>query len=61
LDLDLHPYSAKVFLKSRMFRIHRLENGEVVFTISGRIEAEHIAELKHSSARKERAAASFST
>jgi hypothetical protein len=46
LDLDLHPYSAKVFLKSRMFRIHRLENGEVVFTISGRIEAEHIAELE---------------
>jgi hypothetical protein len=46
LELDLHPCSAKVFLKSRMFRIHRLENGEVVFTISGRIEAEHIAELE---------------
>ena len=29
-----------------MFRIHRSENGEVVFTISGRIDAEHIAELE---------------
>ena len=29
-----------------MFRIHRSVNGEVVFTISGRIEAEHIAELE---------------
>src|SRR5208282_5736844 len=32
--------------KSRVFRIHRSENGEVVFTISGRIDAEHIAELE---------------
>ena len=29
-----------------MFRIHRSENGEVVLTISGRIDAEHIAELE---------------
>jgi len=29
-----------------MFRIHRSENEEVVFTISGRIDAEHIAELE---------------
>ena len=29
-----------------MFRIHRSENGDVVFTISGRIDAEHIAELE---------------
>ena len=29
-----------------MFRIHRSENGEVVFTISGRIDSEHIAELE---------------
>jgi len=29
-----------------MFRINRLENGEVVFTISGRLDAEHIAELE---------------
>jgi len=32
--------------KSSVFRIHRSENGEVVFTISGRIDAEHIAELE---------------
>ena len=32
--------------KSRMFRISRSENGEVVFRISGRIDAEHIAELE---------------
>ena len=29
-----------------MFRIHRSENGDVVFAISGRIDAEHIAELE---------------
>ena len=29
-----------------MFRIHRSENGEVVFTISGRLDAEHITELE---------------
>ena len=29
-----------------MFRIHRSENGDVVYTISGRIDAEHIAELE---------------
>jgi len=29
-----------------MFRISRSENGEVVFKISGRIDAEHIAELE---------------
>jgi hypothetical protein len=29
-----------------MFRIHRSQNGEVVFTISGRLDAEHIAELE---------------
>ena len=30
-----------------MFRIHRSENDEVVFTISGRVmDAEHIAELE---------------
>jgi len=32
--------------KSSVFRIHRSENGEVVFRISGRIDAEHIAELE---------------
>ena len=32
--------------KSSVFRIHRSENGEVVFTISGRIDADHIAELE---------------
>src|SRR5437660_8387364 len=32
--------------KSRMFRIHRSENGEVVLTISGRLDAEHVAELE---------------
>jgi hypothetical protein len=32
--------------KSTMLRIHRSENGEVLFTISGRIDAEHIAELE---------------
>jgi anti-anti-sigma regulatory factor len=29
-----------------MLRIHRSENGEVVFTISGRIDSENIAELE---------------
>ena len=29
-----------------MLRIHRNENGEVVFTISGQIDKEHIAELE---------------
>jgi anti-anti-sigma regulatory factor len=29
-----------------MFRIHRSENGVVVFTISGRLDAEHITELE---------------
>jgi anti-anti-sigma regulatory factor len=29
-----------------VFRIHRAENGEVVFTISGRLDAEHITELE---------------
>jgi anti-anti-sigma regulatory factor len=29
-----------------MLRIHRKENGEVVFTISGQIDEEHIAELE---------------
>jgi hypothetical protein len=29
-----------------MFRIHRSENGEVVLAISGRLDAEHIAELE---------------
>ena len=29
-----------------MFRIHRSENGEVIFTISGRLDTEHIAELE---------------
>jgi anti-anti-sigma regulatory factor len=29
-----------------MFRIHKSEHGDVVFTISGRIDAEHIAELE---------------
>ena len=29
-----------------MLRIHRPENGEVVFTISGQIDKEHIAELE---------------
>jgi hypothetical protein len=29
-----------------MLRIHRQENGEVVFTLSGQIYKEHIAELE---------------
>ena len=29
-----------------MLRIHRKENGEVVFTLSGQIDKEHIAELE---------------
>ncbi len=29
----------------KMLRIHRLANGEVVFTLSGRLDQEHIAEL----------------
>jgi hypothetical protein len=29
-----------------MFRVHRSENGEVVLTISGRLDAEDIAELE---------------
>jgi anti-anti-sigma regulatory factor len=29
-----------------MFRIRRSENGEVIFTTSGRLDAEHIAELE---------------
>jgi hypothetical protein len=29
-----------------MLRIHREENGKVVFTISGQIDKEHIAELE---------------
>ena len=29
-----------------MFRIHREENGGVVFRLSGRLDAEHIAELE---------------
>jgi hypothetical protein len=29
-----------------MLRIHRKENGEVVFTLSGRIGQEHIGELE---------------
>jgi hypothetical protein len=32
--------------KNRMFRIQRSQNGEVVFTISGRLNAELIAELE---------------
>jgi anti-anti-sigma regulatory factor len=28
-----------------MLRIHRLENGEVILVLSGRLDAEHIAEL----------------
>jgi anti-anti-sigma regulatory factor len=30
--------------KDGVFRIHRSANGDVVFTISGRLDAEHIAE-----------------
>ena len=29
-----------------MLRIHRKDNGEVIFTISGQIDKEHIAELE---------------
>jgi hypothetical protein len=29
-----------------MLRIHRKANGDVVFTLSGRIDTEHIAELE---------------
>jgi anti-anti-sigma regulatory factor len=29
-----------------MLRIHRKANGEVIFTLSGRIDQEHIAELE---------------
>ena len=31
---------------NRMLRIHRAESGDVVFTLSGRIEKENIAELE---------------
>jgi hypothetical protein len=34
--------------KSAMFRIQKPENGEAVLTISGRIDAAHIAELDRS-------------
>jgi anti-anti-sigma regulatory factor len=46
LDLDLHFNGQDLPWKSAMFRIQRSENGEVVFTISGRLDAEHIAELE---------------
>jgi hypothetical protein len=29
-----------------MFRIHRSANGDVLFTLSGRLDEEHIAELE---------------
>ncbi len=29
-----------------MLRIHKQENGDVIFTLSGRIDREHIAELE---------------
>ena len=32
--------------RNGMLRIHRKANGEVVFTLSGRIDKEHIAELE---------------
>jgi len=32
--------------KERMLRIHRKANGVVVFTLSGRIDKEHVAELE---------------
>jgi anti-anti-sigma regulatory factor len=46
LELDLHLHGQDLPWKSAMFRIHRSENGEVVFAISGRLDAEHIAELE---------------
>ena len=44
--LDLHLCRQDLPWKNRVFRIRRSENGEVVFTISGRLDAEHIAELE---------------
>ena len=31
---------------SKLLRIHREANGEVIFTLSGRIDSEHVAELE---------------
>jgi hypothetical protein len=42
LVLDLHLHAAS----NGMLRIHRTANGDVVFTLSGRIDKEHIAELE---------------
>ena len=42
LALDLHLYSAR----NEMLRIHKTSNGGVVFTLSGRIDKESIAELE---------------
>jgi hypothetical protein len=42
-----------------MFRIHRSQTGEVVFIISGRINAEHIAELETLIGAEDRATANF--
>ena len=44
-----------------MLRIHRKTNGEVVFTLSGRIDKENIAELEALIAAEGKDAASFST
>jgi anti-anti-sigma regulatory factor len=46
LVLNLHLHNQDLPWKSAMFRIHRSANGEVVLTISGRLDAEHIAELE---------------
>jgi hypothetical protein len=32
--------------KAKMLKITRATNGEVIFTVSGRMDAEHLAELK---------------
>jgi anti-anti-sigma regulatory factor len=37
-----------------MFRIHRSADGDVVFTISGRLDAEHIAESERLIAAEEK-------
>jgi hypothetical protein len=43
--------------ENRMFRIQRVANGEVVFTLSGRMDEEDIAELEYSLDRNETDAA----
>jgi hypothetical protein len=36
----------KLFKREKMLKITRAENGEVIFTVSGRMDAENLDELK---------------